>query len=339
LAGLVFAAGAGSTEFVDLIAAAGVKIVVVGRGSSIGSVAGKPRWSEDQRGLTDLDSARAYVTEENLLGVSPESGKEVVGYPDGYSSVVHELAHLVFEHVLSSEQRIAAGVAHAEMLKAEQRARGDAESGADYPATSVEERFAQALTVFLDDGLDDVHPFAELLAGLYVGRVSARGNNIAGALAEDLNLGSARDLYALADQQASQLPAGAPSRAWTGQRPLADDEARTAATLALTQAQENYSREFWAVWNNSQSGSTPGSLSETAWQDPAPMVGPGAGLAAARARVAAASRALENLTSADRASGGVQWQNSTYCVGDTCVSVAAFSLDPASAAGFRVRRA
>jgi hypothetical protein len=202
LAGRVFGAAAGP-ELVERIAAAGAGIVAVAHSTSIAEAAGVPGWPEEQRGWFDRESGRAYVAEENILGVSRQPASGPVGYRDGYSSAVHELAHLLFDKGLTEDQRAAVEAAHRELL-----AEGGDVAAGHYAASSVVERFAEAVTGYLGSGLEPAHVgLTSLLVELYGSNpVPVRGNNVAGALADEQNLTAAHDLDALQQLEASHAP-------------------------------------------------------------------------------------------------------------------------------------
>jgi hypothetical protein len=201
LVGRVFGAAAGP-ELVERIAAAGGGIVAVARTASIADAARVPEWPEEQRGLFDRASGRVYVAEENILGVGREPASREGVYPDGYSSTVHELAHLLFDKGLTEDQREAVEVAHGAML-----AEGRDVSAGHYAASSVEERFAEAVTTYLGSGSAPAHDgLASLLVELYGSDpVPVQGNNVAGALADEQNLTSAHDLDALQRLEAAPV--------------------------------------------------------------------------------------------------------------------------------------
>ncbi|MGW2975133.1 hypothetical protein ACWDBO_52660, partial [Streptomyces mirabilis] len=94
----------------------GVRVVVIPRGTPVTDLPGLgglrdvhdgdggTRSASGLRGVTDLRARVVAIAEENLLGETTEVG-DVPHYPDGYSSVTHELAHLVYAYALTDAER------------------------------------------------------------------------------------------------------------------------------------------------------------------------------------------------------------------------------------------
>ncbi|WP_405594605.1 protein-glutamine glutaminase family protein [Streptomyces sp. NBC_01092] len=150
----------------------GVRVVVVPRTVTVSEVpgltdaahAGLLRTQDGRpvrgvRGVTDPDARLVLVAEENLLGerAKVDVDGESAFYPDGYSSVTHELAHLVWYFGLSEQDRELVREKFEDKLAAgpdtgwadgPRRGTEGAETG-NYSSLSAEEFFAQTSTAYL----------------------------------------------------------------------------------------------------------------------------------------------------------------------------------------------
>ncbi|MFB7502323.1 toxin glutamine deamidase domain-containing protein, partial [Streptomyces broussonetiae] len=142
----------------------GARVVVIPRNQSLGDLmrsSGYPRAGEetslreDARGWTFPGLRLAAVSEENLLGQG--TGPHGHAHPEGYSSALHEYAHLFYLFALAESHRAAVSA-----LYRVHRAEGPAARWVDGPLTtsdgrftgnhassSVEEYFAQSVVAYV----------------------------------------------------------------------------------------------------------------------------------------------------------------------------------------------
>ncbi|GGL93037.1 hypothetical protein GCM10010129_40970 [Streptomyces fumigatiscleroticus] len=162
---------------------AGARVIVLPSGRNLPELLDSPqfaraaggggeteRWlSEEQRpsaevrGWTFASRPVAVVSEENLLGLDAAVGRV---HREGYSSALHEMAHLVHRHGLGEEQRaliqshyerqIAAGEAGQWVDGPLTSAAREGERSGSYASTSAEENFAQTVVAYFgaNHGLD-----------------------------------------------------------------------------------------------------------------------------------------------------------------------------------------
>ncbi|MGW3980187.1 hypothetical protein [Streptomyces mirabilis] len=213
--------------------------------------AGQTRPAGEARGLTDVDARVVVVAEENLLG--EDTGIDgLASHPDGYSSVLHELAHLVYFFGLDDADRQLVHAAHQarwdlgpDIEWADGPRLGtDGRPADNYASTGPEEYFAQTSTAYL--GANRGHdPYtgrprnngagwvwandpalARLLARLYgpAPHTTPPGNPVAATRAEHDALAAASDLDRLnrtapaARAEAAQATPVVPERATTQDR-------------------------------------------------------------------------------------------------------------------------
>uniref|UniRef100_UPI002F9137B9 hypothetical protein n=1 Tax=Streptomyces anthocyanicus TaxID=68174 RepID=UPI002F9137B9 len=143
----------------------GVRVYVVGRGTPIGDVmrgAGVEearltldgRLAHTLRAYTDPGSRTVFVAEENLLGVDTRTAVRV--HSDGYSSTVHELAHLLYTYGLTDDDRALVRGTYQQRLEegadavwADGPRRSlDGEPADNYSSLDPEEYFAQATNAY-----------------------------------------------------------------------------------------------------------------------------------------------------------------------------------------------
>ncbi|MGW0297008.1 DUF3626 domain-containing protein, partial [Streptomyces anthocyanicus] len=143
----------------------GVRVYVVGRGTPIGDVmrgAGVEearltldgRLAHTLRAYTDPGSRTVFVAEENLLGVDTRTAVRV--HSDGYSSTVHELAHLLHTYGLTDDDRALVRSTYQQRLEegadavwADGPRRSlDGEPADNYSSLDPEEYFAQATNAY-----------------------------------------------------------------------------------------------------------------------------------------------------------------------------------------------
>ncbi|MFF9490492.1 hypothetical protein [Streptomyces sp. NPDC014676] len=92
------------------VADSGVRVVIIPRTERLadvteftGTAASARDIPSKARGWTDTDRKRVAISEENLLGDdAQEAGRT---HPEGYSSALHELAHMIWAYGLTDKQR------------------------------------------------------------------------------------------------------------------------------------------------------------------------------------------------------------------------------------------
>ncbi|MFJ2008562.1 scabin-related ADP-ribosyltransferase [Streptomyces chartreusis] len=160
----------------------GVRVVIVGRTVSLTEVAGLADSAHGKflrtrdgrslhavRGLTLPDARLVLVAEENLLGETadlqyrPDAGDRAdaggrhLFHPDGYSTVIHEAAHMVYEVGLTDEDRDLVRSVYEAKLKAGPdtewpdgpRRNLEGTQTRNYSSLSPEEYFAQTTNAYL----------------------------------------------------------------------------------------------------------------------------------------------------------------------------------------------
>ncbi|MFC7016182.1 hypothetical protein ACFQMH_31725 [Streptomyces viridiviolaceus] len=152
------------------VRSSGVRVLLVPRGTPVTEVPGfenlrdlrthdtdaRPRPVAAARGLTDVAAGIVVVAEENLLGEDP-GVTGAAAHPDGYSSVLHELAHMVYFFGLGDADRASVQAAYEARLAlgpdaewADGPRRDTAGRAVDnYASTGAEEYFAQTSNAHL----------------------------------------------------------------------------------------------------------------------------------------------------------------------------------------------
>ncbi|CAM5294278.1 hypothetical protein SCANM63S_02310 [Streptomyces canarius] len=145
------------------VAASGVRVRIIPRTSTAAETAGLPdsphapdgRPLDTVRGATLTDHRLVLVAEENLLGEHTPVSDDQPHQSDGYSSVSHELHHLIYHFGLTDTDRDLVGSAFTAKKNAGPDAEWadgplrDADGNDNYASRDVEEYFAQTANAYL----------------------------------------------------------------------------------------------------------------------------------------------------------------------------------------------